>query len=841
MDNYKYYAFISYKREDEKWAKWLQRKLEYYRIPMAIRKQNSKLPKRVRPVFKDTTDLCGGVLEKVINEALDASKYLIVICSPRAAKSTWVCKEVQRFISRGREEFIIPFIIEGTPFTKDTQECYPEALKVLSGSREMLGIRINELGRDAAAIKVVTHMLGLDFNELWQRYRRAERCRIYSIIVGLIFLLLLATTIASYIYNKNVLIKEQNERIQAEIRRANTERDRANAASDSIRVHQLNLQIAYDRLRVSQSELQQSNKILAETNADLNSANQRILEERNEMLAAQSRTIAGVVTQLLEEGDVQTARALALGILPDNIKKPDRPYVPEAELALRKTLTLPLYSYNSYSDSLSRCIEVKNNESLLYEPLGVLRGRVQYPSNEYFAGEEGVAINPSSTLLAFFDKYGFYIHDIYSGNEYKLEGIPYMVNNLFFSEDGKLLYARCESTVYIWDVNEMKLVDYFDDMSMWNEYIVNHNITYDFDETMRFFPNYSLSDNLLIDKNRIFIKRIKNSYKYNKELFNVNKQSFDDIIRKEDIEDNCDAIKYRQYEVTIRGHYMDILNTKTMQKKTLLLSGEDFSSESMYVSDENLFFLCNDDIYHCDLRKGSLQVIGKISINTTSKGYFTDINNYYEILDYDSKRGDFLIGGTGYDMILFNKYNNTSKIIKAVTPFTIGNSQEFATEASFIDANKILVIVSQGSHRIIDIDSGEIIQYFFNENYWTESSYIRESFLPHCSVGISSYSYIKDLNQLYTISTGAVLKVYDVNTGLCIAETELPNDNVSITSALEWSKISNNGEFIKYKFENDDYVYTYKVQNLQALLDEMRKCNKRVITREELRKYNIVW
>lgn len=30
-DQYKYWAFISYKREDEKWAKWLQKKLEYYR------------------------------------------------------------------------------------------------------------------------------------------------------------------------------------------------------------------------------------------------------------------------------------------------------------------------------------------------------------------------------------------------------------------------------------------------------------------------------------------------------------------------------------------------------------------------------------------------------------------------------------------------------------------------------------------------------------------------------------------------------------------------------------------------------------------------------------------
>ena len=33
-----YYAFISYKREDEKWAKWLQHKLEHYRFPTRVTK-----------------------------------------------------------------------------------------------------------------------------------------------------------------------------------------------------------------------------------------------------------------------------------------------------------------------------------------------------------------------------------------------------------------------------------------------------------------------------------------------------------------------------------------------------------------------------------------------------------------------------------------------------------------------------------------------------------------------------------------------------------------------------------------------------------------------------------
>ncbi len=78
-------AFISYKREDEKWAKWLQNRLEYYKLPTDIRANlNVDFVDIPRHVFKDTTDLSCGVLENIIKEGLNSSKYLIVICSPRS-------------------------------------------------------------------------------------------------------------------------------------------------------------------------------------------------------------------------------------------------------------------------------------------------------------------------------------------------------------------------------------------------------------------------------------------------------------------------------------------------------------------------------------------------------------------------------------------------------------------------------------------------------------------------------------------------------------------------------------------------------------------------------------
>ncbi len=170
-------AFISYKREDEAWAKWLQKKLEHFKLPTEIRKKKPDLEfyECPRHVFKDTTDLSGGVLDKAIKAGLDSSKFLIVICSPYAAKSEWVCKEVQEFIDSGREEYIIPFIIEGEPHAKNKKnECFPSALKSLAGERELLGINVNENGRDAASVKVAAQMFGLSFDSLWQRFKREE-------------------------------------------------------------------------------------------------------------------------------------------------------------------------------------------------------------------------------------------------------------------------------------------------------------------------------------------------------------------------------------------------------------------------------------------------------------------------------------------------------------------------------------------------------------------------------------------------------------------------------------------------------------------------------------------
>lgn len=206
-----YYAFISYKREDEKWAKWLQHKLEHYHLPTNVRRDNPSLPQSIRPVFKDTSELAAGVLADEIREALDKSKYLIVICSPLASQSKWVGKEVQTFIDMGRTDKIIPFIISGKPFSNNSEEeCFPSALLDLPKEQELLGVNINEMGRDAAAVKVVARMFDLKFDTLWQRFTREKQQRQIVGISALIVSMLVVFGVSAWILYQNNELKKKD-------------------------------------------------------------------------------------------------------------------------------------------------------------------------------------------------------------------------------------------------------------------------------------------------------------------------------------------------------------------------------------------------------------------------------------------------------------------------------------------------------------------------------------------------------------------------------------------------------------------------------------------------------
>ena len=181
--DYKYFAFISYNSKDTAWGKQLQRKLEHYRMPSTLcseRGWEKRTP--INPVFFAPTDIQPGGLSSELQERLRASRHLVVICSPNSAQSEWVGREIAFFHSLGRTKNIHFFIVDGTPHSNDPQtECFNPIVKEL-GLPEILGANIHEkiyrrpwLNCERAYVQLVSKLLDVEFDAIWQRHRRLLR------------------------------------------------------------------------------------------------------------------------------------------------------------------------------------------------------------------------------------------------------------------------------------------------------------------------------------------------------------------------------------------------------------------------------------------------------------------------------------------------------------------------------------------------------------------------------------------------------------------------------------------------------------------------------------------
>ena len=192
MDNeFKYYAFISYSSKDTAWGKRLQKKLEHYRMPAALCSEHGWKRKPINPVFFAPTDIQPGGLSKELQDRLNASRHLIVLCSPNSAQSEWVGKEIEYFHNLGRTQSIHFFIVDGVPHSGDPKtECFNPVVDKL-GLPEILGANIHEkiyrwpwLNKERAYVQLISKLLGVEFDTIWQRHRRQHKRKIAAWVIG---------------------------------------------------------------------------------------------------------------------------------------------------------------------------------------------------------------------------------------------------------------------------------------------------------------------------------------------------------------------------------------------------------------------------------------------------------------------------------------------------------------------------------------------------------------------------------------------------------------------------------------------------------------------------------
>ena len=184
----RYFAFLSYSHRDEHLAEWLHTQLEDFHVPRTLVGQisdNGPIPKRLRPIFRDEHELAAATdLGEEIQEALANSQFLIVLCSPDAARSRWTNAEIATFKRTRPNGCVLAAIAAGEPFAseipgRESEECFPPALRErYDGRGRPTGKRAEPLaadlrdsgdGRRLGFLRLVAGMLGVGLDDLVHR------------------------------------------------------------------------------------------------------------------------------------------------------------------------------------------------------------------------------------------------------------------------------------------------------------------------------------------------------------------------------------------------------------------------------------------------------------------------------------------------------------------------------------------------------------------------------------------------------------------------------------------------------------------------------------------------
>ena len=206
----RYMAFLSYSHHDSEIAAWLHEELEEFHVPTRLvgkLTDQGPVPKRLSPIFRDRHELAAASdLGEEIEEAIGGSRFLIVLCSPAAAKSRWIDQEIACFKRLHRDDRVLAAIVEGEPFAsgmpgRENEECFPPSLRTNFDSRgrptsqpaEPIAADLRDQGdgRRMGVIKLAAGMMGVGLDDLVQREAQRRHRRLYAItaasVAGMLF------------------------------------------------------------------------------------------------------------------------------------------------------------------------------------------------------------------------------------------------------------------------------------------------------------------------------------------------------------------------------------------------------------------------------------------------------------------------------------------------------------------------------------------------------------------------------------------------------------------------------------------------------------------------------
>lgn len=188
-----YVAFLSYNHRDAVVARRLQRRLESYRLPRGMAGPDGG--RRLGSVFRDRDDLPAAAdLSQAVRAGIARSRALVVLCSPHAASSIWVEREIRLFRATHPDRPVLAAIVAGDP-----ADAFPPALRE-GGEPLAADLRPEGDGPRLGLLKLVAGLGGVGLDRLVQRdaQRRIRRVTGITAVALVVMLCLLALSILAW-------------------------------------------------------------------------------------------------------------------------------------------------------------------------------------------------------------------------------------------------------------------------------------------------------------------------------------------------------------------------------------------------------------------------------------------------------------------------------------------------------------------------------------------------------------------------------------------------------------------------------------------------------------------
>ena len=316
------------------WGNWWHDALKSFSTPAEfvgqINGRGEIVPERIDPFFQDEPELPEeATLNANMRKALEQSICLVVVCSPRSARSRQVNEAVRYFKQLGHGKHILPVVVAGEPNAGDgsksgwslADECFVPALRhpvSADGTldttrragkfifvdarhgveqREILANdhRAAEADLEMAKIQLIALLLSVGFNGLWRREQKRH-----------FFDFAEAQHQAREALNQVTEVRRQLQEAQRQTREArNQALETQNLPRD-----------VHGQIQEAQKQAREAEKQLQEFQNNVRDMQTQLEEARNRALAAESKVLEArhQARETQHESQLEEARNEALEI-----------------------------------------------------------------------------------------------------------------------------------------------------------------------------------------------------------------------------------------------------------------------------------------------------------------------------------------------------------------------------------------------------------------------------------------------------------------------------------------------------------------------------------------------